>query len=134
MSVRIKGRAAMRNLAASTAVDQPLAKLARLEVDVVSIDPIARTFELAALRVNDVSVGKDQLQVPKLAASGIVLELAQRRLTIADITSAQGALALKRRRDGSLELPVLAKPAAEPAAIASPATPAEPVPGTAVAA
>ncbi len=124
--VRIKGRAALRKLAVSTAADQPLAKLARLEVDIGSIDPIAQTFELAALRLNDVSVGdtrigKDWLQVPKLAANGISLDLAQRRLTIADVTSVQGALTLRRRRDGSLELPVLARPAAERTAAASPA-------------
>ena len=107
-TVRITGRATLREVSVSTALDRPLATLARLDIDIGMIDPIAQTFEFKSLRARDVSARKDLWRTPQLEASGVALDLAHRQLVVDEIVSRQGTLALKRGRDGSLELPALA--------------------------
>ena len=107
-TVHITGRAALREVSVSTEVDRPLATLARLDIEIGMIDPIAQTFEFKSLRARDLSVRKDLWRAPQFEFSGVALDLAHRQLVVDEIVSLQGAMALMRARDGSLELPALA--------------------------
>lgn len=107
-TVRITGRAALRDVNVSTEVDRPLATMARLDIDIGMIDPIAQTFEFKSLRARDLGVRKDLWRAPQLDLSGVALDLVRQQLVVDEIASQKGTLALKRLRDGTLELPVLA--------------------------
>ena len=82
--------------------------MARLDIDIGMIDLIAQTFAFKSLRVRDLGVRKELWRSPQIEANGVALDLAHRQLVVDEIVSRQGALALKRARDGSLELPALA--------------------------
>ena len=107
-TVHISGRAVLRDVSVSTETERPLATLARLDIDIGMIDPIAQTFAFKSLRARDLGVRKDLWRAPQLEANGVALALAHRQLVVDEIVSRQGTLALKRTRDGSLEMPALA--------------------------
>lgn len=123
-SVDLSGRAALRRVAVSA--EQPLARLAALEVDIKSFDPLRGHLSLDRVALADALVLPEHLLVPALEARGIVLDLRKRDARIASVQGRDGAVALARNADGSIVMPRLLPvktPAHEPPAVAAPAAP-----------
>jgi hypothetical protein len=105
-SVDVAGTAALRDVAMRTA-DGPLAKFARLEVDVTSFDPVNGKADVKSLSLRDASALGGEASVPVLDVHGIAVDLKKKQARIASVATRDGSVALKRNRDGSIELPRL---------------------------
>ncbi len=107
-SIDIAGKLGLRDLRLSTPEGGALAQVGRIEADIASFDPLAGLLRVEALRVADANALEGQVRVPVAEARDIRAELAKKTVEIASITSNDGAVELKRGRDGAIELPRLA--------------------------
>ena len=103
-SVDLSGTAAVRELATSTAAGK-LAQAGAVEVEVASFDPLGGKARVKAIRLSDAVAMDAQWRVPAAEVRGIVLDLKARTASIEAVTSRDAVIALKRRRDGSIEVP-----------------------------
>ncbi|HUP30797.1 MAG TPA: DUF748 domain-containing protein, partial [Usitatibacter sp.] len=105
-TVDVAGTAALHDVSMRTA-DGPLAKFARLEADVGSFDPMNGKADIKSVTLRDASAMGDEARVPLLTVNGIALDLKKKQARIAAVATQDGAVSLKRNRDGSIELPKL---------------------------
>lgn len=120
-AVDLSGTVALRDVAVSG--EEPLAKVAALEVDIGSLDPIHGKVALERVAVTDAQLLPERALVPAFEARGIALDLKKRVARVASIESRDGQVAVARRPDGSIAMPKLLPVKAEEAASAADATP-----------
>ena len=120
-AVEVAGNAGLRDLAVAHA-EGPLARVARLDVDLGSLDPIAGKAHVRSVRVQD-AAALDQLRVPLLEVAGVDVDLKKHVAHVSAVTTSGGEVDVKRGRDGAIEMPHVVLAKAEPAA-----APAEPAP------
>lgn len=119
-SIDLSGRAALRDVAVSAG--GPLARLASLEVEIRSFDPLRGRVALDRVALADALVLPEQLLVPAIEARGVALDLRKREARVASVQGRDGVVAVTRNADGSIAMPKLlpVKAVAEPA-VAEPA-------------
>ena len=83
---------------------------------VAAFGPLAGVLRVVAVRFADVNALEGQVRVPAAEARDIRVDLPKKTLEVASVASNDGALALKRGRDGTVELPRLASGAETSAA------------------
>ncbi len=120
-AINLSGQLALNDLSVS-GPDGKLASAARVEAEVASFDPLGGKGEITSVRVSGVKVG-EPVQVASLEALGIHVDLHAKDARVDSVATKGGVVGVKRRADGSIEMPVRL---AEPAAPAEPAQPASP--------
>lgn len=122
--VEVAGTAGLRDVAVANAAGR-LAAFGRLEADLASYDPVAGLAKVSAVRLENASGMDEQVRIASVQASDIAVDLKKKTARIASMVTRDGVAALKRGRDGAIELPELgAPPAASPAPGPAPDTPA----------
>ena len=129
-SIEVAGTAGLRDVALAHA-DGRLAQVAALEVDLASLDPMALKARVRSVRLRDVAAMEDLARVPLLEVGDMDLDMRQKTIHVASLTTRDGAVSLKRGRDGAIVMPAFvaatdvpaqpepaSAPAAEPAAAA----------------
>ena len=106
-AVEIAGTAALRELALSTP-EGKLAQAGAIEVEVASFDPMGGKARVTALRVTGATAMEGQWRVQAAEVRGITLDLKAKTAQVEAVTSHDGLIALKRRRDGTFEWPHVA--------------------------
>jgi hypothetical protein len=103
-AVDVAGTAALDNVSLSTG-DGPLGKFARLEADIASLDPIGGVVKVTSVRLAGASAMQDQWKIPSVEARDIGVDLKKHAVRVASLATGDGALTVKRNRDGSIDLP-----------------------------
>lgn len=119
-SIDIAGRLALRDLRLSVPGDTAPADFSRIDLDLASLDPLAGIALVSSLRVAQVSADHGRWNVPATEAKDIHIDVGKKSVRIESLSTHDGALALTRQRDGSIEVPM--RPArTESTAVGSPA-------------
>ena len=119
-SIDVTGKLALRDVRLSTPGEAALAGFARIDLDLASLDPLAGMAHVNSLRVTQASANRDRWTVAATEAKDIRIDSAKRSVRVESLSTRDGALALTRLRDGSIEVPM--RPAhAEATAADSPA-------------
>ena len=120
-SIEAAGVAALTDMALSGANGEML-RTGRLEVRLGSFDVLGGKARVEEVRFGDVRGLEGDLRIAEAVASGIDLDLRQRSARIAQVTTRDGALGLKRASDGTFALPQFRAAAADaPAGTPAPA-------------
>jgi uncharacterized protein involved in outer membrane biogenesis len=126
-SVDIAGKLALRELALSSPDPGPLAGAGRIDAEIASFDPLGGTLAVKSVKVADVAALKDEVRIPLIEAGDIRVDIVKKTVRVESLATSDGVVSLKRRRDGTLELPLRGTQAqAEPSS-----SPAEPAPNPA---
>ena len=123
-AIDVSGWLALNGLAVS-GPDGGIGSAGRVEAQVASFDPLGGKGEISAVRASDVKVG-EPVQVASLEALGIHLDLHAKDVRVDSVAAKGGVAGLKRRADGSIEMPVRLAESSAPAEPAQPAEPAKP--------
>ena len=115
-SIDITGKLALRDLQVSSPGEGPLANAGRIDVDIASLDPLGGALHATSLRITDLRAHQDAWRIPATEAKDIRVDLGKKDVRIASVATSGGAFAMKRRADGSIELPARAAPSTEPTA------------------
>ena len=123
-SIDLSGSAVLRQAAVSA--EAPLARLAALEADIKSFDPLRGRLTLGRVALSDALVLPEHLLVPAVEARDVVVDFRKRDVRIASVQGRDGVVALARNADGSIATPRLlpAEAPAQAPASAATATPA----------
>ena len=105
--IDIAGTAALGGVALSGA-QGPLGRFERLEADIASLRPLRGLVKLDAVRLTGVAAMQDQWKIAAVEARDVDVDAAKRTLRVGAVTTADGAIALKRNADGSVEIPRVA--------------------------
>ena len=120
-SVDVAGKLALRDLKFSSPGEGALADVGRIEVDIASFDPLLGLLHATALRVADVRANQDQWRVASAEAKDIRFDRNKKEVRIDTLATKDGTFALKRRSDGSIEIPMHAGSGGSTVGPASPA-------------
>ena len=118
-SVDIAGTIGLREVGLSVPNEGALAKFARVELDIASLDPFGGLVHVNSLSVADASANQDEWRVAATEAKDIHIDLGKKNVRIESLATHDGVLTLKRRHDGSIELPMRAAKGDAPAADAA---------------
>ena len=105
-SVDIAGKLGLRDVRLSTPEGGPLARFARVDADIASFDPFGGLAHVESVRIGEVEAGEGEMRVPTTEVKDIKVDLHKKNVRIESIATRDGVLALKRRADGSIELPM----------------------------
>ena len=105
-SVDVAGTIGLRDVRLSAPEQAALASFGKVDLDIASLDPFAGLVKVNSLRVSDASANQDQWRVPATEAKDIRIDLGKRNVRIESLATHDGALTFKRRRDGSIEIPL----------------------------
>jgi uncharacterized protein involved in outer membrane biogenesis len=120
-SIDVAGTIGLREVGLSVPDEGALAKFGRVDVDIASFDPLGGLAHVNSLRVADASANQDEWRVTGTEAKDIRIDLGKKNVRIDSLATHDGVLALKRRHDGSIELPM--RPAKGDAPAAEPSSP-----------
>jgi hypothetical protein len=112
-SVDIAGTLGLRELAVSTAENPGLVKVARVDAEITSLDPIIGLAKVASVRVADATGLDGQWTVPSTEVLAVDVDLRKRTARIQSVASRDGVGRITRKADGSLEMPRFAAAPAE---------------------
>ena len=121
-SIDVSGTLGLRDVKLSTPQLQDTARFGRIDVDLASLDPLAGLAKISSVRVTDTSANGDSWRIGSAEMRDIRANLGKKDVHIASLATSNGAFAIKRARDGSIELPVLMTPGESPSA-SQPAAP-----------
>jgi len=117
-SIEAAGMAALRDVAVSGPAGE-LLRGARLEARLGSFDPIAGKARVDQVRLENAKGLGGDLRVAEALANGIDLDLRKRSARVAEVSTRDGAVSLRRARDGAFEWPRLLPSEAQPPAAES---------------
>ncbi|MBC8023475.1 MAG: DUF748 domain-containing protein [Burkholderiales bacterium] len=100
----LSGQLELTGLAVS-GPDGKVGGAARVEAQVASFDPLGGKGVIQSLRLTDVQVG-EPWRVASVEAAGIHFDLRAKDLRVDSVAKRGGVVALQRRADGSIEMPV----------------------------
>jgi len=106
-SIDVAGKLALRDVRLSVPEDSALAGFGRIDLDLASLDPFAGIVHVSSLRVTQASANHDRWSVPATEAKDIHIDPGKKSVRIGSLSTRDGALALMRKRDGSIEIPML---------------------------
>ena len=118
-SIDVSGTLGLRDLRLSSPQLDDAAKLGRLDIDLASLDPLAGLVHVNSVRVTGVSANGDAWRIASTEARDIRADLGKKTAHIASVATSDGTLAVKRRADGSIELPIHVDKEAGPSAEAA---------------
>ena len=104
-SIDVAGTVALRDARVSIPGGSTLAEIGRIDLDLASLDPLARLAQVSSLRVAQARVDNGQWNVPAAEAKSIRIDVGKRVLAIESISTRDGVLALTRGPGGSIEMP-----------------------------
>ena len=104
-SIDIAGTVALRDARLSNADGSALAEFGRIDLDLASLDPLAKLVQVSSLRVAQASVDHGKWNVPATEAKSIRIDAGKRVVRVESISTRDGVFALTRNRDGAIEMP-----------------------------
>ncbi len=110
-SIDVAGRLALRDVHLSTPEDATLAALGRVDLELASLDPLAGLVHVGSIRVADASANRNQWNVAATEVKDILIDSGKKSVRVESLSSHGGALAVTRRPDGSIEMPMRPAPA-----------------------
>ncbi|MEP7069052.1 MAG: DUF748 domain-containing protein [Usitatibacter sp.] len=108
-SVDVAGTLALRDLAVTAPDDGGSAKVARIDADIASLDPIAGLVKVNSVKVTDASLARGPVRLAAAEAKDIRADLKRKRVDVASLASNDAAIEMTRKRDGSIEPPMRLK-------------------------
>jgi len=105
-SIDVAGRLALRDVRLSTPEEPALATFARVDLELASLDPLAGVVHVGSIRVADASANRKQWNVTTTEVKDIHIDSGKKSVRVESLSSHDGALAITRRRDGSIEIPM----------------------------
>jgi hypothetical protein len=111
-SVDLSGKLALRDLQLSAPAGI-IAKAARIEADVASLDPLAGVLDASAVRISELFANGNEWRVPAAEAKDIRVDAGKKSVKIEALATQGGVFPVKRRADGSIERPLHAALAKE---------------------
>ena len=105
-TVDVSGTLGLTDLRLSAPGEESPLKVAKVDVDIASFDPFAGLLRVNSLRVSEASANRDEWRVPATEARDIRVDLGKKDVRIESLDTREGVLAMKRRADGSIELPM----------------------------
>jgi uncharacterized protein DUF748 len=94
-TIEVAGRASLADVAVSSP-EGPMGRLAKLETEVSSFDPLAGTARIASVALTNLAAMQDRYRVASLAARGIEVDLRKQVARIDSIATSDGSVALER--------------------------------------
>src|SRR5205823_4970919 len=76
---------------------------------------LAGLVHVNSVRVTEASANGDEWRIPSTEARDIQVDLSRKNVRIASLATSDGALAIKRRQDGSIEMPIRVEKGEAPA-------------------
>ncbi len=104
-SVDIAGKLGLKDLRLSLPAGGALASIGRVEADIASFDLFGGALHASSLLIADVRAQQDEWRIPSTEAKGIRVDFGKRDARVEALATKDGVFAVKRRRDGSIELP-----------------------------
>ncbi|HET6263466.1 MAG TPA: DUF748 domain-containing protein [Usitatibacter sp.] len=105
-SIDAAGTGALRDVAV-TAESGKLLRFARLEAQLKSFDPVAGRAKLDSVMLENAGGLGDDVRIKDLRAAGIDVDLKKRSARIAEVSTREGAVNVRRGGDGAIEMPRL---------------------------
>ena len=105
-SVEVAGTLALHDLAVSTPEASPLAKLSSADVRIDSLDPLAGVARVGDIAVKGLDAFGEDIHVASAEAKDLRAELAKHRARVESVALNEGTVALTRRADGTIEIPI----------------------------
>ena len=105
-SVDVAGTLALRELKVTAPNDGGSAQIARIDVDLASLDPIAGLVKVTSVKVTDAAAAHGPVRVAATEARDILVDIKKTRVQVASVGSSDGSVEVMRRRDGTIELPM----------------------------
>ena len=115
-AIDVSGTLALNDLSVAGS-DGPLGRAGKVEATIASFDPLGGKGVIDSVRVTDAQVG-EPWRVASAEATGIKMNLHDKSVHVDSVATRGGNLALARKSDGSIEMPVAlpqSQPSAEPA-------------------
>jgi uncharacterized protein involved in outer membrane biogenesis len=115
-AIDVSGNLAVNDLVV-VGSEGPLGRAGRVEAQIASFDPLGGKGVIDSVRVTDAQVG-EPWRVASAEAAGIKVSLHDKDVHVDSVATRGGNIALARKADGSIEMPVTlppSQPSAEPA-------------------
>ena len=108
-SLDVAGTLALRDIAVTAPDEGGTAKVARIDADIASLDPIAGLVKVNSVKVTDAGLARGPVRLAAVEAKDIRVDLKGKRVDVASLASNDAAIEMMRKRDGSIELPMRLK-------------------------
>ena len=105
-SVDVAGKLSLYDIRVSSPGEGPVAAVERVDVDIASLDPLGGVAKVNSIRVANASANQGAWQVPVTEAKDIGVDIGKKTVRIETLATNGGVLEVKRRRDGSIEIPL----------------------------
>ncbi len=115
-SIDVSGTLGLRDVKLSSPQLEDAARVGRVDVDLASLDPLAGLAKVASVRVTGASANGGAWRIGSAEARDIQADLGKKDVRIASFATSDGNLAIKRARDGSIEMPMVMAKDEAPAA------------------
>lgn len=105
-SVEVAGKLALYDVRASSPSEERVAQVGRVDVDLASLDPFAGLVKVNSVRVTDAGANQGAWRIPLIEVRDIGVDIGKKTARIETLATNGGVLEVKRRRDGSIEMPL----------------------------
>ena len=105
-TVDVAGTAALDGVSVSNG-DGPFGRLAHLDTDISSFDPLGGVLKIASVRLADVSTLGDAWKIHAAEARDIAADLRKHAVRVASLSTEGGTLTVTRNADGAIDVPHL---------------------------
>src|SRR5687767_2450246 len=104
-SIDVSGTLGLRDVKLSSPQLEDAARVGQVDVELASLDPLAGLVKVTSVRVTDASANGGTWKIGSTEARDIQADLGKKDVRIASLATSNGNLAVKRARDGSIEMP-----------------------------
>lgn len=105
-SIDVSGTLGLRDLKLASPQLEDAASVGRIDVELTSLDPLAGLAKVASVRITDASANGGTWKIGSTEARDIQADLGKKDVRIASLSTSNGNIAIKRARDGSIEMPM----------------------------
>lgn len=105
-SIDVSGTLGLRDVKLSSPQLEDAASVGRIDVELASLDPLAGLAKVSSVRITDASANGGAWRIGSTEARDIQADLGKKDVRIASLATSNGNLAIKRARDGSIEMPM----------------------------
>jgi hypothetical protein len=105
-SIDVSGTMGLRDVKLSSPQLEDAARVGRIDVELASLDPLAGLANVASVRITDASANGGAWRIGSTEARDIRADLGKKDVRIASLSTSNGNLAIKRARDGSIDMPI----------------------------
>jgi len=105
-SIDVSGTLGLRDVKVSSPQLEDALRVGRIDVELASLDPLAGLAHVGSVRITDASANGGAWRIGSTEARDIRADLGKKDVRIASLATSNGNFAIKRARDGSIEMPM----------------------------